>query len=147
MITGKSWTEVVAIEGNASSTAAKTDESWPEQVSFEGNASAVVIVAKTEEGFPGGAPSDRYEFILDCIGLDEFLTSMPILVYLHMLDGQNIPSAREYYESIFKVGSCWRISGKIGHYADCVSFDDPVYMPYSGKACQKLVSAMHNSQK
>ena len=143
----KSWTELADVEGNVTSVVAKTEDVSKEQASFEGNASAVVVVAKTEEGVPGGSPSDRCAFILHCIGLDTFLTPMTILVYFHARDGQNIGSAREHYQSIFKIGSCWRISGKIGHYAESVYFDDPVYMPYAGEIPEILNNAARNYLK
>lgn len=115
-------------------------ENWTEQTTFEGNASAVVIVTGIQE-----CAATRFEFRLECIGLDAYSGPMDIAVYFW--DERDAKEARLFFRSTFEIGSCWRISGKIEYDTDAVHFLDPVYMPYSGKACEQLVYRMNNQKK
>jgi hypothetical protein len=114
-----------------------TGDNWTEQIAFDGTASAVIIVTGISE-----CAARRFELRLECLGLGTYLTPMPMAVYIW--DARETNTAREYYRSIFKVGTCWRISGKIDYDEEQLVFTDPVYMAYSGEACEKLRYAMRN---
>lgn len=108
-----------------------TGEVWTEQVSFEGQAYAVVIVKRVED-YPG----TRYELRLECLALDS--SSGPLSLTVFLWDDREAGWCRDHYRSKFEVGTCWRISGKIDCYCDSLTFIDPVYMPFEGKASELL---------
>lgn len=110
-------------------------DTWTERVELEGFASAVVMVTAMSD-----CPAKRFELRLECIGLGTHNTPIPVTVYIW--DERPANEAREYYRSKFEVGSFWRISGRID-YEETIVFSDPVYMSYSGRACEILSDALN----
>ena len=110
---------------------AVTGETWTEQVSFEGHASAVMIVTHVD-----GCAASRYEFRLEGLALGA--GSDPLDVMAYFWDEREHNLCRDFYHSTFTLGSCWRISGKIESQDQAIVFIDPIYMPFSGKACELL---------
>lgn len=117
-----------------------TGETWQEQTAFEGVASTIVVVTGISD-----CTDKSYEIRVDCLGLDSFSGAVPMAFYIwsERTDG----SAREDYTSMFKVGSYWRISGKIEYVESEIQFIDPVYMPYQGVACETLKRAHMQQDK
>lgn len=111
-----------------------TNESWKEQCSFSGHGSTVVMVIGTQE-----CPAEKYEFRIECVGLDSF--SMPVPIVAYIWDKRDTNTARQYFQVLFEKGTFWRFSGSIEYEDNTITFVDPVYMPFYGEACELLASA------
>lgn len=109
-----------------------TGESWSEHKEFEGHASAVVIVTDVR-----GTACTRYEVQLECLALGSY--SGPFSLAVYIWDEREASWCRDFYYSTFKIGSCWRISGRIEYDDNGLVFVDPIYMPFNGNACELLL--------
>lgn len=115
----------------------RSAETRSDHIVFEGTASCVAKVMAVEPQ-PSGE-NESSVFMLECLGGPQLTGGKPIPILVYIFDDKrDYYAARDYYSTVFEIGSFWRISGPIEYDHDAVVFLAPVYMPYAGDTCELL---------